>query len=134
METDPEPVADSATNPWWWLLVDLVCVLVFTLIGMLSHGSPLSGYLGTAWPFVVGLVVAWMIPGTRDVPTILWPTGVVVWAVTAVVGLALRWATGGGVTGAFPVVTAVVLAVLLIGWRLVPEVIQRRRERRARYL
>ena len=37
-------------------------------------------------------------------------------------------------SGAFPLVTAVVLAILLIGWRVVPEVVQRRRERQARYL
>ncbi|MFH5822362.1 DUF3054 domain-containing protein [Georgenia sp. AZ-5] len=134
METDPEPVADSPVNPWWWFGLDLACVLVFALVGMLMHGSALSEYFQTAWPFVVGLAVAWMAPGTRDVPLIIWPTGVIVWAVTTAVGLALRWASGDGVSGAFPLVTAIVLAVLLIGWRVVPEVVERRRARRARYL
>ncbi|MFD1504500.1 DUF3054 domain-containing protein [Georgenia yuyongxinii] len=134
METDPEPVGDSSTNVLLWFALDLVCVLGFVVVGNLTHGTPLGEYLGTAWPFVVGLVVAWMAPGTRDVPTILWPTGVLVWAVTTVVGLGLRWASGDGLSGAFPLVTAAVLAVLLIGWRVVPEVLVRRRGRQARYL
>lgn len=134
METDPEPVADGPIHPFWWLGIDLLCVLAFALVGMLTHGSPLGEYFSTAWPFVVGLAVAWMAPGTRSLPLILWPTGVVVWVTTAVIGLLLRWVTGGGVSGAFPYVTAGVLAVLLLGWRVVPLVLERRRERQARYL
>ena len=134
MDIDPEPVADSSTNPLWSFGLDLVCVLVFVVVGNLMQGTPLGEYLGTAWPFVVGVVVAWMVPGTRDVPTIPWPTGVVVWAVTTAVGLGLRWASGEALSGAFPLVAAGILALLLIGWRVVPEVLERRRERQARYL
>ncbi|UNX54127.1 DUF3054 domain-containing protein [Georgenia sp. TF02-10] len=134
METAPEPIPTGSVHPLRWFGIDLVCVAVFTLVGLLAHGSPLSGYLSTLWPFLVGLVVAWMAPGVRALPLIIWPSGVIVWAVTVVVGLALRWATGAGISGAFPWVAAGVLAVLLLGWRVVPEVIERRRERRARYL
>ncbi|WP_127130550.1 DUF3054 domain-containing protein [Georgenia sp. SYP-B2076] len=128
METDPEPIASGPIHPFWWFGIDLVCVLVFAIVGLTMHGSPLSELLDTAWPFLVGLAVAWMTP-VRSVPLILWPSGVVIWAGTVIVGLALRALTGGGVSGAFPLVTALVLAVLLIGWRVVPEVIERRRER-----
>lgn len=133
METPPEPVVGSL-HPFKWFGIDLVCVLVFALVGVLTHGSPLSDYLVVVWPFVVGLAAAWMVPAVRALPLLIWPSGVLVWAVTVVIGLGLRWVTGGGVTGAFPFVAAGVLAVLLIGWRVVPEVVERRREHRARYL
>ena len=34
-----------------------------------------------------------------------------------VVGLAVRWAVGGGVAPSFVLVTVLVLAALLVGWR-----------------
>lgn len=133
METPPEPVVGSF-HPFKWFGLDLVCVLVFALVGVLTHGTPAGDYLQVVWPFLVGLVAAWMVPAIRALPLLIWPSGVLVWAVTTVVGLGLRWATGGGMSGAFPVVTVLVLGVLLVGWRVVPEVVEKRRERRARYL
>ena len=134
MDTTPEPMTTGSVHPLWWFGLDVAAVALFTVIGVLSHGTPLSGYLGTLWPFLVALALAWMVPGVRSLPLLIWPSGVIVWVGTVAGGLALRWAAGGGVTGAFPWVTAGVLAVLLIGWRVVPEVVERRRERRARYL
>ncbi|GAA4288906.1 DUF3054 domain-containing protein [Georgenia daeguensis] len=134
MDTAPEPIVPGATNPLKWFALDLACVVVFTIIGMAMHGSPVGEFLLTVWPFVLGLAIAWALPGVRSLPLLLWPTGVIVWAVTTVVGLALRAITGGGVSGAFPVVTAAVLAVLILGWRGVLEIKERRHERQARYL
>lgn len=134
MDTAPEPIVPGSRNPLMWFGIDLAGVLVFTIIGMISHGTPAGEFLLTAWPFVLGLAIAWALPGVRSLPLIIWPTGVIVWAVTTVVGLALRAITGGGVSGAFPVVTAVVLAVLIVGWRVIPEIKERRHERQARYL
>lgn len=128
MDTSPEPLDSGSIHPFWWFGIDLACVLVFSVVGLAMHGSPLGEILDTAWPFIVGLAVAWMTP-VRSLPLIIWPSGVVVWALTVAVGLSLRAVTGGGVSGAFPFVTATVLAVLLIGWRVVAEVIERRRER-----
>ncbi|MCK6210504.1 DUF3054 domain-containing protein [Georgenia sp. EYE_87] len=134
MDTAPEPIVPGATNPLRWFGLDLACVVVFTIVGMVMHGSPAGEFVLTAWPFVLGLAIAWALPGVRSLPLILWPTGVIVWAVTTVVGLGLRAVTGGGVSGAFPFVTAGVLAVLILGWRGVLEIKERRHERQARYL
>lgn len=134
METEPERIVPGSLHPLKWFAIDLACVLVFTVVGMLSHGTPAGQFLQTAWPFVLGLAIGWALPGVRSLPLIIWPSGVIVWAVTTVVGLALRAITGGGVSGAFPFVTAGVLAVLIVGWRVVPEIQERRHERQARYL
>lgn len=122
-----EQPAAPVTRPVGWFLLDLALVCVFALVGMASHGSPLSGFLTTAWPFVVGLVLAWSVPAVRSLPLLVWPTGVAVWAGTAGVGLILRGISGGGVSGAFPLVTAGVLAVLLVGWRAVVALVRRAR-------
>ena len=134
MDTAPEPIVPGGTNPLRWFALDLACVVVFTIIGMAMHGSPAGAFLLTVWPFVLGLAIAWALPGVRSLPLILWPTGVIVWAVTTVVGLALRAVTDGGVSGAFPFVTAGVLALLILGWRGILEIKERRHERQARYL
>jgi len=105
-------------------LVDLVCVLVFAAIGRASHGEGLGlgGLAATAGPFVVGGLVGWalllLVPTTRVAPRRV-AAGVPVWLATVVVGMLVRHATGGGVQTSFVVVTAVVLAVFLLGWRAV---------------
>lgn len=129
MDTSPENVASDPVHPAWWLGLDVLAVVVFTVVGMATHESG-DGFVTVLWPFVVGLAIAWTVPAVRSLPLLIWPSGVIVWATTTVVGLALRALTGGGVSGAFPWVAAGVLALLLIGWRVVPEVIERRRERR----
>ena len=134
METGPEQIVPGSPNPLRWFGVDLACVLVFTAIGMAMHGTPAGEFLLTTWPFVLGLAIAWALPGVRSLPLIIWPSGVLVWAVTTWLGLALRAVTGGGVSGAFPFVTAGVLALLIIGWRVIPEVKERRHEKQARDL
>ncbi|MBZ2196238.1 DUF3054 domain-containing protein [Occultella gossypii] len=117
----PRPVIVAA-------VVDVVAVLVFALAGRRTHHDDgvFAGLLGTAWPFGVALIVGWAIARAWRSPLRLWPTGLIVWAVTVAGGLGLRALTGGGVSGAFPVVTAGVLAVLLIGWRAVATLLGRR--------
>ncbi|KQO84259.1 hypothetical protein ASF17_01660 [Frigoribacterium sp. Leaf263] len=114
---------------WWALVVDLALVLVFVLIGRSSHAEALDplGVLTTTWPFAVGLVVGW-----ASVLGVGWPpagprAGLVVWVSTVVVGVLLRVASGQGIEPSFVVVTAVVLGVLLVGWRLVAGLVGRRR-------
>lgn len=100
--------------------MDVVLVLVFVLIGRSSHAEGITpaGVLGTAWPFLVGLAAGWALTRTWRRPFALAP-GLTVWAATVAVGLLLRALSGGGVQPGFVVVTAVVLAVFLLGWRAV---------------
>lgn len=113
---------------WGALVVDLVCVLVFTAIGRASHaeGITLPGLAQTAWPFLVGCLVGSGVAALRSRPRPL-RSGLLVWVGTVLLGLVLRAAAGGGVVLSFVVVTAVVLAVFLLGWRAVLLLVGRNR-------
>jgi hypothetical protein len=97
---------------------DVVAVIVFAAVGRASHAAPgdVLGLLGTAAPFVVGLVATWATPVVRARPAGL-RAGITVAAGTAAIGLLLRWAFTGRLPLSFAVVATVSLAVLLIGWR-----------------
>jgi hypothetical protein len=97
---------------------DAVAVVVFAAVGRLSHGEPdeLLGLVGTAAPFGVGLVAAWVTPVVRRDPA-AWQAGAVVVACVAAIGLLLRAGFTGRLPLSFAVVTVVSLAVLLLGWR-----------------
>ena len=103
-------------------LVDLVLVVVFAAIGRASHaeGLGLAGVARTAGPFLVGWLVGWvlvvLVPATRSRPRGLL-AGVLVWVPAVVVGMLVRHAVGDGVQTSFVVVTTIVLAVFLLGWR-----------------
>ena len=108
---------------------DVVCVLVFCTIGRRSHAEGLTvvGVAETAWPFLAGTAVGWLLIRGWRRPTAVVPTGVTVWVCTVAVGMLLRKATSGGVAVSFVVVASAVTAVLLLGWRAVAAVLQRRR-------
>jgi hypothetical protein len=101
------------------LCADIVAVIVFCTIGRRSHaeGLTVAGVAHTAWPFLAGSGVGWLlIRGWRRPFTVI-PTGVAVWICTVVVGMLLRKATSAGVQTSFVVVASVSTAVLLLGWR-----------------
>jgi hypothetical protein len=110
---------------------DLVLVLIFVLLGRGSHdeGFSVVGSLDTAWPFVAGLAVGWLTSRAWRFPRGVTYPGVVIWASTAVIGVVLRTISGQGVAVSFVIVTAMVLAVFLLGWRLIAAVVSRRRAR-----
>ncbi|WP_181783264.1 DUF3054 domain-containing protein [Pseudonocardia pini] len=100
------------------LAADAVAVLVFAAIGRASHeeaGSVL-GLVGTAAPFLVGLVAAWATPWVRAQPSGI-KAGAVVVVGTAGLGLLLRAAFTGRLPLSFAIVATVSLAVFLLGWR-----------------
>ena len=103
------------------LVVDAVLVVVFAVVGRSSHaeGLDVAGVWGTAWPFLAGLGVGWLTARAWRHPLAVWPTGVIVWAATLVVGMLLRLVTGQGTAVAFIVVAMLTLAVLLLGWRAI---------------
>ena len=101
------------------LFADAVCVIVFCTIGRRSHaeGLTVSGIAETAWPFLAGTGVGWLLIGGWRRPFTVIPVGVVVWVCTVVVGMVLRKQTSAGVSMSFVVVASVSTAVLLLGWR-----------------
>jgi peptidoglycan/LPS O-acetylase OafA/YrhL len=112
-------------------VLDAVVVVVFVLIGRASHDEGLSpsGVLGTAWPFLVGGLVGWIVARAWRGPSRIVPTGLIVWGTALVVGMVLRALTGEGVVVPFVITTAVILAILLLGWRAIAALVARRRVR-----
>ena len=80
------------------LVADVVCVVVFCTIGRRSHaeGLTVAGIAETAWPFLAGTAVGWLLARGWRRPVAVVPTGVVVWVCTVVVGMLLRKATSAG--------------------------------------
>lgn len=111
------------------LVADVIAVLVFCAVGRRSHdeGLNLGGVAATAWPFLTGTLVGWVVSRGWRRPAAVAPTGVVVWLCTVVVGMLLRKASSAGVAASFVVVAASVTAVLLLGWRAVAGLAVRRR-------
>jgi hypothetical protein len=101
------------------LFADVVCVIVFCTIGRRSHaeGLTVAGIAQTAWPFLVGTGVGWLLIGGWRRPFTVIPTGVVVWVCTVAAGMVLRKVTSAGVSTSFVVVASLSTAVLLLGWR-----------------
>lgn len=109
------------------LAADLVAVVVFAAVGRVNHAESgdLWGLLVTLAPFAAGVVAAWATPVVRADPSGL-RAGAVVLAGAVVVGLALRAGFTGRLPLSFAVVTALSLAVLLLGWRALSLVVARR--------
>ena len=105
------------------LAVDLAAVLVFVAVGRRSHdeASSLAGYLGTAAPFLLGAAASWAAIALSRPDGWLLPAATA-WAVTVAVGVLLRrFAFGDGAPASFIVVTAIVLALLIVGGRALVE-------------
>ena len=117
-----------AKHVWWALLADAVCVIAFCVIGRRSHaeGVTVSGVAETAWPFLVGAVIGWLVSRGWRRPLAVAPTGVAVWVCTVAVGMVLRKASSAGVAVTFVIVASTVTAALLLGWRAVAALTRRR--------
>jgi hypothetical protein len=110
------------------MLTDGAAILTFATVGRLSHAEGLSlpGVMDVAWPFLVGGAVGTLIGRIWRRPAAL-SSGAWVWLGTVTAGMLLRWSTGGGVQLSFVLVAGVVLALLLLGWRLVTRALALRR-------
>lgn len=101
------------------LALDVAVVVTFVLFGRETHESPfdVAESLRVAAPFMAGLGLAWLLPPTRrSAWRIL--TGVLVGAVTAFIGIALRSLVfNDGISGAFPIVTMAYMVGLMSLYR-----------------
>jgi hypothetical protein len=103
-------------------VLDVALVVLFAAVGRRSHaeGLDVTGILRTAAPFLVGTAAGWLLAGlTRDSGPRSLAFGAVVLVCTVVLGMLLRRVLGEGTALSFVVVATTVLAVLLLGWRLV---------------
>lgn len=117
------------------VVIDVILVTVFCVIGRLSHAegvfSDVPGLLNTIWPFLVAVLAAHAVLLVRRTAGERMLPGVVVWAVTVVVGLMLRAVSGQGTAIAFMTVATLTLALFLLGWRALAAVARRMRRRKA---
>ena len=113
-------------------VADAALVLIFAAVGRDAHqrSEVFTGVFATAWPFLAGTAVSWLVLRAWRGPLAVWPTGVGVWLGTVAVGMLLRAVTGQTVVLPFVIVTLVVLAVFLLGYRLLAAGVGRLRERR----
>jgi hypothetical protein len=109
--------------------LDVVLVVVFAAVGRASHdeANPVVGALLTAWPFLVGTVVGWVVVRLLRKA---WPLevgpGITVWFATLLFGMVLRQVTSHGTAVTFVLVAALVLGLFLIGWRALAALLVRR--------
>ena len=111
------------------LVADAACVLAFAAVGRRNHaeGLTVTGVLETAWPFLSGTALGWLVIRVWRNPSSIVPTGVAVWVATVVVGMALRRATSQGTAVSFVIVASLATGVLLLGWRGGAAILTRRR-------
>ncbi|MDQ1113443.1 peptidoglycan/LPS O-acetylase OafA/YrhL [Microbacterium testaceum] len=125
-------MSSSRRFPVFALVIDLVLVVVFAAIGRATHdgdvlGPAGSGLATTAWPFVVALLVGWLVTRAWRRPAAIAKTGLPVWAITVALGMVLRALSGQGVAVAFVIVATITLAVMLLGWRGIARLASRSR-------
>lgn len=114
------------------LLLDVVLVVAFAAAGRASHDSDvLAGLWQTSWPFLVALLVGWLVVRGWRAPAAPVRTGLGLAAVTVAGGMLLRAASGQGTALPFVVVATLTLFALLVGWRVVARAIGALRARRS---
>jgi hypothetical protein len=110
--------------------LDTFAVVLFVAVGRREHERDpgIAGLIDTAAPFLVALAVAWLVLRAWRRPTALVPTGVGIWAIVVAGGMVVRNVVfGDGTATSFVVVATVALGVLLLGWRAVVALVDRRR-------
>ncbi|MCF4007326.1 DUF3054 domain-containing protein [Corynebacterium uropygiale] len=105
-------------------ITDLVMIFVFALLARIAHNSqdlPLSflGVLNTAWPFWLGMLLAWAyIAYRRLTGAAVSPAGLIAWIASVIVGLAIWGIKHQAVPHwSFIIVASVTSAILFLGWR-----------------
>ncbi|SEB47824.1 Protein of unknown function [Paramicrobacterium humi] len=101
------------------LVIDIVLTLVFAIIGRASHAEALdvAGVLGTWWPFLVALLVGWIVSLAWRAPLRIVRSGIPIWIITVAGGMLLRVVSGQGTALPFIIVATIALGVFLLGWR-----------------
>ena len=102
------------------LTLDIFSVLLFVAVGRRNHNEVvgISGVVEVALPFLIALVFSWVLARAWRSPQAL-STGVVIWLITVVLGLALRnLLFDQGTATPFIIVATLVLGALIAARRL----------------
>ena len=113
--------------------LDTAMVVVFVAAGRRTHDQDpgIQGLIETAAPFLIGLVLTWLVARAwrrPDQPV----TGVVVAAGTVIFGMLLRrFVFDEGTAMSFVLVASAFIGATLVGWRVIVAAIDDWRARRA---
>jgi len=116
-------------SKWPWLaIIDVLLIVLFALLGRREHehGLGITGILMTALPFLIAYVLMTALSRPWQTINKLWPTGVLVWVGTVVLGIALRLLMGKTAAISFVIVTLIVLGAFLLGRRAICAVLAKR--------
>ncbi|MCC3282794.1 DUF3054 domain-containing protein [Arthrobacter caoxuetaonis] len=76
-----------STRRFWpaFLAADVVLILVFAALGRDTHAHGLdpAGVAVTASPFIAACLAGWLLLRAWHRPYALWPTGILLWLITA---------------------------------------------------
>jgi hypothetical protein len=104
----------------FYIFIDLFVVLLFVGIGrsVHDHGVNVVGTMSTAWPFVCGLAIGWIIVIKQRHSGLSPVDGVIICLVTVLIGMLLRVVAGQGTAFAFVLVALGFLGALMLVWRI----------------
>ncbi|QIM19775.1 DUF3054 domain-containing protein [Leucobacter coleopterorum] len=125
----PSPTAKHVQPGWKTVLlalgIDTVLVVLFAALGRSSHSreATLFGLWDTAWPFLAGLTIMWVSARISKHPLSPVKSGIPLWIGTVALGMILRALTGSGTALPFVIVATVSIAVFLIGWRMIAQLL-----------
>ena len=111
------------------LSLDIFSVLLFVAVGRRNHdeSAGISGVVEVALPFLIALISGWLVTRAWRSPQAL-STGVVIWLITVVLGLALRnFLFDRGTATPFIIVATLVLGALIAARRLLSRRMSSRR-------
>ncbi|WKD60248.1 hypothetical protein CCICO_00950 [Corynebacterium ciconiae DSM 44920] len=107
-----------------YFLGDVLAIVLFALLARIAHQSdtmPFSaaGVADTAWPFLIGTLVAWGIIYLAALePWRIAPAGISVWLCSVIAGLGIWGLRHGEMPHwSFILVASLVSLLLLLGWR-----------------
>lgn len=115
-------------------VIDIVAVITFVAAGRRNHdeATSLTGILGVAAPFLIGLAVGWLVLRTWRSPFDI-AHGLGLTVVTVALGMVLRnLAWDRGTATSFVIVATIITGALLVGWRAIATAIATRRQRNPR--
>lgn len=107
-------------------MFDLVAVVIFGVLGRAAHAEALTpeGIATTTWPFLVGLAVGWLVLQVWRAPD-RWRRAIGVVLITVTIGHVVRvFVAGDSTHWTFVTVSLLVIAVLVVGWRLVMQFVR----------